>query len=125
MHLTIKILSFRSHIFKGHAVKQFFVYILKCRCGKFYTGFTCNLERRLSEHNQGLCEYTKERLPITLVFHQTFPSMHEAFCAEQKIKGWSRDKKKALIDKNFDLLCILSKPVKAKNNFLIKTRSFD
>nr|WP_298999929.1 GIY-YIG nuclease family protein [uncultured Allomuricauda sp.] len=40
------------------------VYILKCSDGKFYTGFTNNLQRRLKEHREGKSFYTSYRLPF-------------------------------------------------------------
>ncbi|MBS1988254.1 GIY-YIG nuclease family protein [Candidatus Dependentiae bacterium] len=77
---------------------DFFVYMLECSDGSFYVGHTDDLEKRLSEHNSGKIDgYTATRLPVALVYHQPFPTRDEAFTAERKIKGWSREKKKALI----------------------------
>lgn len=42
-----------------------YVYILECRDGSFYTGWTNDLERRLNIHNSGRgAKYTKSRLPV-------------------------------------------------------------
>ena len=92
----------------------FHVYILKCSDGSFYTGHTDNLERRLFEHQQkvhGSC-YTASRLPVKLVFQECFPSREEALASEMQIKGWSRKKKQALIDHNWELISKLAKPPK-------------
>lgn len=76
----------------------FFIYILKCSDGSYYTGHTDNIESRISAHKLGQgCTYTKERLPIEVVFVQQFGSRYEALSAEQQIKGWNRRKKEALM----------------------------
>ena len=88
-----------------------YVYILKCNDESYYTGVTNNLERRLSEHNTGLnigC-YTYSRRPLKLEFYEIFNSPSSAIAFEKKLKGWSRAKKKALIDKNWEKLQELAK----------------
>jgi predicted GIY-YIG superfamily endonuclease len=90
-------------------MNYFYVYILKCSDGSYYTGHTEDLEKRISEHNQGLIDgYISQKLPVELVYHSTFGSRDEAFHAERKIKGWSRKKKEALINQNWALLKLLS-----------------
>jgi putative endonuclease len=82
------------------------VYILQCSDNSYYTGITNNLERRLAEHESGAertC-YTFSRRPITLVFQEMFPEPEQAIAWEKRIKGWSRNKKKALIDENWTSL---------------------
>ena len=77
---------------------SFYVYILKCADGSYYTGHTDNLELRINQHKQAYfvnC-YTAKRLPVELMFQQDFPTRYEALSAEQKIKGWSRKKKETL-----------------------------
>ena len=83
----------------------FYVYILKCSDGSYYTGHTDDLEKRLETHDSGeLGGYTKNRRPLKLVFLQEFPSRDEAFAAERQIKGWTRRKKEAIIRNRWDLL---------------------
>ena len=90
-------------------MNSYFVYILKCSDKSYYTGSTNNLERRLNEHNSGKYKgYTSTRLPVKLVYSQEFHDAKEAISNERKIKGWSRKKKEALINKDFDLLHKLS-----------------
>ena len=80
----------------------FWVYILVCRDGSYYTGHTDNLEKRLAEHMSGeLKGYTSARLPVKLVFSQEFSTREEAFESERRIKGWSRKKKEAMIHGNW------------------------
>jgi predicted GIY-YIG superfamily endonuclease len=77
---------------------SFWVYILRCRDGSYYTGHTDNLDKRVAEHQTGLCKgYTASRLPVELVFSQEFSSRTEALAMEQQIKGWSRRKKEAMM----------------------------
>ena len=89
---------------------SFYVYILRCRDNSYYTGHTDNLEKRLSEHRIGKYDgYTSTRLPIELVFQQSFPSRYEAMTAEIKIKTWGRLKKDALIKNGWDGIIALRK----------------
>ena len=85
-------------------------YILKCSDKSYYCGCTSNLENRLNEHQNGKYKgYTSKRLPVELVFSQEFSDINDAIIAERRIKKWSRKKKEALIEGNFELLHELSK----------------
>jgi putative endonuclease len=91
------------------------VYILKCSDNSYYTGSTVDLQGRLIKHSQGaISSYTAKKLPVKLVFSQEFYTVDEAIRAERQIKGWSRAKKEALINSDFDLLVELSKNSNAK-----------
>ena len=92
-------------------MKTYFVYILKCKDDSFYTGITNNVERRLYEHNIGLHKeaYTFSRRPVELVWYEMFTEPTQAILVEKKIKGWSRRKKQALIDEDWDKLVLFSK----------------
>ena len=82
---------------------------MKCSDGSFYTGSTSNIEKRLSEHQNGVIKgYTSSRRPVKLVFSECFKSAYDAVSAERQIKGWRREKKIALIKGNYDLLVKLS-----------------
>ena len=78
---------------------SFWVYILKCSDGSYYTGHTDNLEKRMAEHNEGFFKtcYTFKRRPLELVFSQEFATREEALAAERQIKGWRREKKEAVM----------------------------
>ncbi len=79
-------------------MNNFFVYILKCSDGSYYTGHTDNIEARIHAHKNKLYDnYTAIRLPVKVAFVQMFNTRDAAFAAERKIKGWSRKKKEALI----------------------------
>jgi len=76
----------------------FHAYMLRCSDGSYYLGQTDMLERRMAQHEAGEIEgYTQTRRPVELVWSQEFASRDEAIAAEQQIKGWSRNKKEALI----------------------------
>ena len=76
----------------------FWVYMLRCSDGSFYTGHTDNLELRLAQHETGeIGGYTSTRLPVELMFTQPCVTREEALAAERQIKGWSRAKKEAMI----------------------------
>ena len=90
---------------------NYFVYILKCIDGSYYTGVTNNLERRLAEHNSGdsITSYTFNRRTLLLVFSQQYSDIKQAIALEKQIKGWSRKKKEAFINEEWDNLKQLSK----------------
>ena len=89
---------------------SFHVYILKCADGSYYTGHTDDLEKRIGEHRSGQADgYTKTRLPVSVVYSENFPTRLEALEAEQRIKGWRRAKKEALIAEDWERLKRLSK----------------
>nr|WP_321485277.1 GIY-YIG nuclease family protein [uncultured Draconibacterium sp.] len=87
-------------------MKLFYVYIVKCSDNSYYVGVTNDIERRLEEHNQGVSEnsYTYKRRPVTLVFYETYNDFKIAEQWEKRLKGWSRRKKKALIERNWEKL---------------------
>jgi putative endonuclease len=94
-------------------MKDYFVYILKCSDGSYYTGITSNLEKRIEEHNIGIYKgYTSTRLPVELVYSNRYNDVNEAIRSEKQIKGWSKAKKEALIKGDFELLKELSKSKK-------------
>ena len=101
-------------------MKRAYVYILKCSDGKYYTGSTTDLERRMYEHkNKKYKGYTSYRLPVKLVYSQEFSNYNEAFQFERKIKTWSRAKKEALIKGDFTKL---HKLAECKNETHYKNR---
>jgi len=87
----------------------FYVYVLHCADGSYYTGHTDNLETRLSAHQSGAIPgYTYDRRPVALVYSEVLSS--RAFERERQIKGWSRAKKAALVEKDWDRLKRLARP---------------
>lgn len=77
-----------------------YTYILRCADGTLYTGWTNDLEKRLRAHNEGHgAKYTRARLPVHLVYFETFATQQEALKREAAIKKLSRPRKEALVDK--------------------------
>jgi putative endonuclease len=86
-----------------------YMYILQCVDGSYYTGSTKNLPRRLWQHQNGLgANHTAKRLPVTLVYAEKFKRVADAFKREKQVQGWSRSKKEALIQKEWDQLHVLA-----------------
>lgn len=82
-------------------MKQYFVYVLKCRDGTFYTGITINLNNRVAAHNgqnKRGAKYTRTRRPVKLAYSEIFKTKSEALKREIEIKKLSRSEKKELID---------------------------
>jgi putative endonuclease len=82
-----------------------FVYMLRCSDGSYYIGSATgdDLSARVAEHNAGKYQgYTNSRRPVQLVWSDHFDRIADAIAVERKIKGWSRAKKEALIDGDWD-----------------------
>ena len=88
----------------------FYAYLLRCNDGSYYAGHTDDLEFRLAQHQSGaLGGYTARRLPVALVWCDSFMTRDDAFWIEQKLKGWSRAKKEALIAGDWDRVQALAR----------------
>ena len=75
-----------------------YVYLLRCADGTLYCGWTTALEARLQAHNSGKgAKYTRSRLPVELVYSESYEDRHEALSREWHIKRMTRDEKLALI----------------------------
>ncbi len=75
-----------------------FTYILECADGTFYTGWTSDLEKRLSNHNSKKgAKYTRCRVPVKLVYFESFITKQEAQKREYAIKQLKRNQKLQLI----------------------------
>ncbi|NTW32444.1 MAG: GIY-YIG nuclease family protein [Bacteroidetes bacterium] len=99
-------------------MKYMYVYILECADSSYYTGVTNNPERRLIEHNSDNYPeaYTHSRRPLKMKYCEYFTDPIQAIAWEKKIKGWSRRKKQALIDNDWDSLVEFSKRHKTNYN---------
>lgn len=95
-----------------HNIQQesYYVYIILCSDGSYYTGLTNDLVKRFEEHVTGFYEtcYTYTRRPLLLKYYETIPFLEDAVKRELQVKGWSKAKKKALIEGNFHKLQLLS-----------------
>ena len=76
-----------------------YVYMLRCRDGSLYTGWTNDLEKRLKAHNSGSAsKYTRTRLPAELVYFEEWESKEAAMSREWHIKRLGRAEKLKLIE---------------------------
>ncbi len=81
-----------------HVVEEWFVYIVECADGSFYTGITNDLDRRVDEHNAGKgARYTRGRGPVSLRYHEIQLDRSKASVRECEIKAMSRQGKQKLI----------------------------
>ena len=100
-------LKVRHHIFlppflslkkKFKRKGTFYVYIVACKDGTFYTGFTPHLKKRVKLHNAGRgAKYTRDRRPVKLVWHKKYRYFKNAFLEEKRIKKLTRKQKESLL----------------------------
>jgi len=79
--------------------KPYFVYIVRCSDGSLYTGVSCDVERRVTDHNSGKygAKYTRSRRPVQLIFKKKTKNRSSAQQEEWRIKQLSRQAKQKLI----------------------------
>jgi len=71
------------------------VYTVECADKTLYTGSTCDLEKRIHEHNctKAGAKYTRGRRPVKLVYSVKCKSFSEARKKEGEIKRLTREEK--------------------------------
>lgn len=75
-----------------------YTYILKCRDGSLYTGWTNHLEERIQAHNEGRgAKYTRSRRPVELIYYESMETKEEAMRREYAIKHMTRRAKLGLV----------------------------
>ena len=75
-----------------------FVYILKCRNGTYYTGYTANIDKRIKRHNKGHgAKYLRGRLPVTLAYSKEYRYYKNALKAEKELKKLTHAQKEKLV----------------------------
>ncbi len=78
--------------------EEWFLYILQCQDGSFYTGVTNDLQRRLKMHNDGRASrYTRSRRPVKLLYQEVYASRAQVLVREYAIKALSRERKEKLV----------------------------
>jgi putative endonuclease len=82
----------------SRAMPEAWVYLLRCRDGSLYTGWTVDLGRRLARHRSGVAsQYTASRLPVELALAIPMPDRTAARREEARIKRLPRAAKLALL----------------------------
>jgi len=75
-----------------------YVYLLRCRDGSLYCGWTTDVERRLAAHRSGRgSRYTASRLPVELALAKPVADRSAALREEARIKRLTRSQKLALV----------------------------
>ncbi|MBQ1501109.1 MAG: GIY-YIG nuclease family protein [Firmicutes bacterium] len=88
----------------GAPVKEWQVYIVRCRDGTLYTGCTNDLAKRIAAHNEGKgAKYTRSRRPVEMVYNEAAADRNAALRREAAIKKLRRCDKLALLRKTEDL----------------------
>ena len=76
-----------------------YTYLVCCRDGSLYCGWTNRLDERIKAHNKGKgAKYTRCRRPVKLVYYEEYDTKEEAMKRESAIKRLSRGKKLELIE---------------------------
>jgi len=76
-----------------------YLYILRCKDGTFYTGITTDVEKRFQTHQSGKgAKYTRGRRPLELAYREQCGTHSDALKREIQIKRLSREQKQALIN---------------------------
>jgi putative endonuclease len=92
-------------------MKHYTVYILQCADDSYYVGVTNDIDTRIVQHNDGVNRkaYTYSRRPVKVVFQEHFNDINQAIGFEKQVKGSRREKKEALINREWEKLPDLSK----------------
>jgi len=78
---------------------NWFLYIVECSDASLYTGITTNLKRRVDQHNSKKgAKSLKGKIPVKLVYNESFKDQVEAARREREIKSWRRKYKLLLIE---------------------------
>lgn len=81
-------------------VKNYWVYMLLCENGNYYTGYTTDLERRYQEHVTGTlkCKYTRSFKPLRIAqAWKVEGELSKAMKLEKYIKRLNKQEKQQLI----------------------------
>ena len=79
----------------------YFVYLLECRDGSYYCGYSANLKKRIELHNSGKgSKYTSKKRHVRLVYSEQYNTKTEAMKREYAIKHLTRAQKIQLIQGN-------------------------
>jgi len=77
---------------------MWYLYILECKDGSYYTGITKDIPRRIEKHNAGKgARYTRSHRPVKLIYFEEYEIESEVRKRELEVKSWRREKKERLI----------------------------
>jgi len=77
---------------------RFYVYIVECADGTYYTGSTNNLKNRIKLHNSGHgAKYLRGKTPVKMVYAKEYKRYKNTLHAERNIKKLTRAGKEELV----------------------------
>lgn len=89
---------------------EHFFYVLECRDGSYYAGYTNDLKRRVAVHNDGKgAKYTRAKRPVHCIYVETYETKRQAMQAEYQFKQLTRKQKEAHIKKGSETIEITKK----------------
>jgi putative endonuclease len=87
-----------------------YLYMVRCRDGKLYTGIAIDIERRIAEHQAGKgAKYLRGRAPLRLVFKRKIGSRSLALKVEQLIKKLPKREKEMIVATGIELNRVLKR----------------
>jgi len=73
-------------------------YMVECKYGTYYAGWTNDLKKRITAHNEGTgAKYLRGKGPVKLVYKKKFSTVKEAQAHERAIKKLTRKQKETLV----------------------------
>ncbi len=77
----------------------YWTYIVQCKYGTYYAGWTDDIKKRIAAHNNGTgAKYLRGKGPVKLVYKKKYPTVKKAQAQERLIKSFTRKKKEALVN---------------------------
>lgn len=74
--------------------KQHTFYVLECKDGSYYAGYTNDLVKRVKVHNEGKgAKYTRAKRPVTCIYSELYETKQDAMQAEYAFKQLTRKQK--------------------------------
>ena len=108
------ILNLMRQLLTGYGMpkneSEWYVYMVRCRDGKLYTGIATNVDRRFAEHQSGKgAKYLRGRAPLKLAFKKRIGSRSLALKVERLIKRLPKNKKEMVVATGIVLDQVLSR----------------
>ena len=80
---------------------SFWAYMVQCKYGTYYAGWTNDIKKRIAAHNDGTgAKYLRGKGPVKLVYKKKYATAQKAQAQERLIKGLTRQEKEALVKRD-------------------------
>ena len=104
----MNVLKRKKYVYSQGSLMPYYVYIIRCKDGSYYTGHTKDFKKRFELHKNGYgSRYTRLHKPEELVFVEKFENSSDAIKREKQIKTFSHERKSRLINNQNNLNWIL------------------